>query len=297
MNKLSILIPTFIFLAGCQPSSPNPSPTPTPSPNQITTSPTPEPTLESVEIPTDWTWVYDGTVGVHLAYPADWHLRPALGTQGELAVYSFDPNQTPDSGGVPESEIKVAVTYFGATDSRQLTFDPTEIVSESRTSVDDYAATTREIDGMGGTSIVTEININPNEVYAISAYPASTTFIETYQQILDYIDINAGPPTTIDSPKIASPVTSPLTISGTAPGNWMTEGQMHIELTNTNGNLIAETTATSSQSWMTTEPIPFSATLNFTSPSSNLGILYFHQGNPSGIPSNTTVFTWPVSFR
>ncbi len=98
-------------------------------------------------------------------------------------------------------------------------------------------------------------------------------------------------------------VESPLTIAGSARGNWFFEGSFPITLTNWDGLIIAEGIATADGEWMTTDFVPFRATLEFTSPYPEgaedfmkRGSLILQKDNPSGLPEHDNALEIPVRF-
>jgi len=77
---------------------------------------------------------------------------------------------------------------------------------------------------------------------------------------------------------------TPITVTG-MKGGWFFEGSFPVYMKDSAGNQIGVGLATSTQDWMTANPIPFSVTLpatNYTGP----GTLVFHNDNPSGEPQN-----------
>jgi hypothetical protein len=91
----------------------------------------------------------------------------------------------------------------------------------------------------------------------------------------------------LDSPLPKATITSPLAISGKARGNWFFEGSFPISLVNWDGLIIAEGYATAQGEWMTTDYVPFTATITFTTPTntpSKRGWLILQKDNPSGEP-------------
>jgi hypothetical protein len=68
----------------------------------------------------------------------------------------------------------------------------------------------------------------------------------------------------VTSPLPNTFVTSPLTVTGEAAG-WYFEGSFPVTLVNWDGLIIAEGVATAQGDWMTSEFVPFVATLTFTS--------------------------------
>jgi hypothetical protein len=107
----------------------------------------------------------------------------------------------------------------------------------------------------------------------------------------------------VSSPLPDSLVTSPLQISGRARGNWFFEGSFPVILTNWDGLIIAEGYATAEGDWMTTEFVPYTAILTFTSPYSvgdpdfmQRGALILKKDNPSGLPEHDDALEIPVRF-
>lgn len=97
-----------------------------------------------------------------------------------------------------------------------------------------------------------------------------------------------------------SRIASPLKLSGKARGNWFFEASFPIVLVDWDGRIIAETHATAEGDWMTTDFVPFSATLVFTKPDtsvSNRGALILRKDNPSGLPENDDALELPVFFE
>lgn len=92
-------------------------------------------------------------------------------------------------------------------------------------------------------------------------------------------------------------VTSPLTITGRVPGNWSFEANFPVELTSTNGQVIAKTPATLQGDWMTDELVLFTITLEFdASKSGSDGLLRLQKSNPSDLTENNDLVELPVRF-
>ena len=88
----------------------------------------------------------------------------------------------------------------------------------------------------------------------------------------------------VDSPRIKEKVSSPFTISGKARGSWFFEGSFPVILTDWDGKIIAKGIAKAQGEWMTTEYVPFTATLTYTLPAGTLytrGTLILKKDNPS----------------
>jgi len=103
----------------------------------------------------------------------------------------------------------------------------------------------------------------------------------------------------IDSPRPNTIIQSPLVVTGQARGNWFFEASFPVMLTDWDGLIIAEGHATAKSDWMTTDFVPFEATLNFTVDKnvySNRGSLILKKDNPSGLPKNDDAIEIPVTF-
>lgn len=94
----------------------------------------------------------------------------------------------------------------------------------------------------------------------------------------------------VTMPEPSMGVTSPLIFKGRAPGNWFFEANAGLTLTNWDGLIIAEGHVTADGEWMTTDYVPFTGTLDFTTPFCQTeeyckrGTIIFKKDNPSGEP-------------
>lgn len=100
----------------------------------------------------------------------------------------------------------------------------------------------------------------------------------------------------LDEPKAGQAISSPLVIRGQARGNWYFEASFPIHLYDADGREIAVSHAQALSEWMTTEFVPFEATLQFTAPTSTTGTLTLNKDNPSGLPEHDDLLSVPVSF-
>lgn len=98
--------------------------------------------------------------------------------------------------------------------------------------------------------------------------------------------------------KAGEVIESPLVIKGEAPGTWFFEASFPIQLMDSNGQVIATAIAQAKGDWMTTDYVPFEATLTFDGSlsGSGEGELVFKKDNPSGLPENDGEFRMPVRF-
>lgn len=106
----------------------------------------------------------------------------------------------------------------------------------------------------------------------------------------------------VDSPASGATVTSPLTITGKARGTWYFEASFPVALTDWDGKIIAQGIAQAQGDWMTSDYVPFTATLTFEKPApgdpaANRGTLILKKDNPSGLPEHEDSFELPILFR
>jgi len=101
----------------------------------------------------------------------------------------------------------------------------------------------------------------------------------------------------VDSPGANDEISSPLIIKGRARGNWYFEASFPIKLLDEQGKEIAITNAQTKSDWMTSEFVPFEATLEFNRPDSDKGVLILEKDNPSGLLENSARIEIPVVFE
>lgn len=100
----------------------------------------------------------------------------------------------------------------------------------------------------------------------------------------------------INSPLENELVSSPLSISGEARGNWFFEGVFPVKLLDENGQEIGQGQAEAQGEWMTENFTPFTASLSFTATTSS-GLLILEKDNPSGLPENAEEVKIPLRFQ
>lgn len=106
----------------------------------------------------------------------------------------------------------------------------------------------------------------------------------------------------LEKPLPNSMVSSPLTLVGKARGTWYFEGSFPVVLTDWDGKIIASGIATAQSEWMTTEFVPFTATLTFNTKDtsgqySNKGTLILKKDNPSGLAEHDDALEIPVKIQ
>jgi hypothetical protein len=107
----------------------------------------------------------------------------------------------------------------------------------------------------------------------------------------------------IYGPATGSVVSSPLNLSGEAKGTWYFEASAPVEILDWQGVVIAQSFVTAQGDWMTIDFVPFTGTVNFTSPYSpgdpvawKQGSIVFKKDNPSGETQNDAQVIVPIQF-
>jgi len=131
-----------------------------------------------------------------------------------------------------------------------------------------------------GTSTEPEPEAPPEQVKSKLPTAAPSRTIEDYnpdndQRALDDLIV-------VDNLPAEATVSSPFTVSGKARGTWFSEGSFPVFLTDENGKLLAESFGHSEESWMTSEFIPFTVTLNYDAPAGIKASLELMLDNPAG---------------
>lgn len=98
----------------------------------------------------------------------------------------------------------------------------------------------------------------------------------------------------LTEPFSGATVTSPIGIAGSAPGNWFFEAVFPIILEDADGNELARAQAQAVGDWMTTGPVEFTSSLEYTATQATSAVLVFRPDNPSGKPS-TEEYRLPIT--
>lgn len=118
------------------------------------------------------------------------------------------------------------------------------------------------------------------------AVPAPLTTVKGETDMLQDVSVHAG-----------DLVASPLTIEGQARGNWYFEASFPARIIDADGNVLAAVPAQAQGEWMTTDYVPFKATLEFSAPSTATGTLELAKDNPSGLPEKDDALRIPIRFK
>lgn len=93
----------------------------------------------------------------------------------------------------------------------------------------------------------------------------------------------------VTAPASGARVTSPLRVTGTAPGDWFFEAVFPAELRTANGQVIAEAPAQAQRDWMTEQPVPYVAELQFEVTEETPATLVLTEDMPSGLPGQREI--------
>ena len=100
----------------------------------------------------------------------------------------------------------------------------------------------------------------------------------------------------VTTPLPESVIKSPLMIRGEARGTWYFEASFPIAVVSEDGTVIGQGIAQAKGEWMTTEFVPFEATIDFIAPPTAIGSIVLSKDNPSGLPENDAHITIPIRF-
>lgn len=148
-----------------------------------------------------------------------------------------------------------------------------------------------------------EVSINSFEECVAAGNPVMTsfpgqcsangqTFIQDVGNGLEMEDMIR-----VESPGPGVSASSPLKITGQARGTWFFEGDFPILIVDSEGNELGRGFGTAEGEWMTEDFVPFTASVDFTSPTTTKGTLILQRDNPSGLPENDAQLIIPINFQ
>lgn len=92
-------------------------------------------------------------------------------------------------------------------------------------------------------------------------------------------------------------VSSPLSLTGQARGYWFFEASFPVSIVDAEGKILGEYYVEAQDEWMTEDFVEYEGVLQFSTPTTEKGMLYLHRDNPSGLPENEDVLIIPVRFE
>jgi hypothetical protein len=98
-------------------------------------------------------------------------------------------------------------------------------------------------------------------------------------------------------PVINTVISSPVTISGKARGNWFFEASLPIEIIDSTGKVLGQGPAQAQSNWMTADYVDFLAEISFNVPETEKGFILIKKDNPSGLPEYDASIAIPVFFK
>jgi len=106
----------------------------------------------------------------------------------------------------------------------------------------------------------------------------------------------------VDLPVLNAEISSPVLITGEARGTWYFEASFPIVIVDWDGRIIGEGHAEAKSDWMTSEYVPFEATVKFIKPAdqgpqSVRGAIILKNDNPSGMASTSYAIEIPIRFE
>ncbi len=104
----------------------------------------------------------------------------------------------------------------------------------------------------------------------------------------------------VTSPMEGSTIASPVTVTGEARGSWFFEASFPISVVDWDGRIIGEGFASANGDWMTTDFVPFTASVSYSVPAGTpymRGAVILRKDNPSGISENDDAVEIPVVFN
>ncbi len=111
----------------------------------------------------------------------------------------------------------------------------------------------------------------------------------------------------LESPRPSTTISSPVILTGRARGNWYFEASFPVSVVDWDGQIIGQGYAEAQGDWMTTEFVPFKATITFDISkikNNNIypdrmsrGSLILHKDNPSGLSENNEALEIPLLLK
>ncbi|MDP2685057.1 MAG: Gmad2 immunoglobulin-like domain-containing protein [bacterium] len=160
-----------------------------------------------------------------------------------------------------------------------------------------HTNTTNTSDSIGGGPLISFADCLAFGNTVTESYPRQCTttdgeaFTEDIGNELDKANLIIS-----TTPRPNGILTSPVTITGQARGQWFFEGEFPIFLYDIENNLIGQGSATADGDWMTEEFVDYNATLTFTEPAYGPGKLYLNNNNVSDNPELDDALIMPVDF-
>ncbi len=89
-------------------------------------------------------------------------------------------------------------------------------------------------------------------------------------------------------------VSGPLAVNGSVQNAYFFEANIRVNILDANKNMLKEGHGTATSEWMTTDPVSFTANIDFTGLQSGNGFIQIMNDNPSGDPTKDKSIYIPV---
>lgn len=126
--------------------------------------------------------------------------------------------------------------------------------------------------------------------------PDGKTYAEELPEKITYSNATADN-ITIDTPFPGAVTGKEFGVLGKARGTWFFEASFPIEVLDKNGALLAQGIAQAQGEWMTTEFVPFKATIVITKTYTGKATLVLKKDNPSGLPEKDASVSFPFTIE
>ncbi len=100
----------------------------------------------------------------------------------------------------------------------------------------------------------------------------------------------------VNTPTPNQPISSPLTAAGEARSMWFFEADFPMRIMDANGIELGVGIATAQEEWMVEDFVPFTGTIEFSTPTTPTGTIIFERDNASGLPEHDDSFSFPIQF-
>ena len=100
----------------------------------------------------------------------------------------------------------------------------------------------------------------------------------------------------LDNPRPNDSISKSIMLTGKARGYWYFEASFPIEIQDQNGNLLGGGVAQAQGEWMTSDFVPFKASISFSQSPTATGFIVLKKDNPSGEALRDDSLRVPVSF-
>ncbi len=92
-------------------------------------------------------------------------------------------------------------------------------------------------------------------------------------------------------------VSGVMVVTGSVKGAYFFEANMIAQILDANKNVLKSAPAAATTDWMTSDPVSFTTTLDFTGIPAGQGYIRLHNDNSSGMPENDRFIDIPVVFQ